>query len=212
MSESSIGRYIGESILFSTYLENDIRTPFASLSIPATATSFLGENYKNVKLGLVMTSIEFWIAILVVLFIGSLFNIIMAVLSYNFIVLPKKRQHELQHKKYDKGSHRGTITPYIFGFGVIMPLAIMYPYQCIRYFGVKNTLMKFFFGVQSITTFFRCSEGRHEECNLGLFIKLFRSDLITTMFTYYSHVWISTKIRGQFIVQYDHIQHVSGGG
>ena len=163
MAENSIGRYIGETVLFRTYLEDDIRTPFASFSIPAAATSFLGDGYKNVKLGIVMPSIEFWIAMLVVVFIGSLFNLILAVISYNFIVVPRKRQQRLQNKKDGgKESHDGIITPYIFGFGIIMPLATMYPYYCIRFFGVKNKLLKFFFGVQSITTFFRCSEGRQK--------------------------------------------------
>jgi nitrate/nitrite transporter NarK len=92
---------------------------------------------------------------------GSMFNIILAILSYKFIVLPRKLVQQA-HKKNDSAHQSSNITlllPYLFGFGVIMPLATIYPYYCIPYFGVKNKLLKFFFGVQSLTTFFRCSEG-----------------------------------------------------
>lgn len=51
------------------------------------------------------------------------------------------------------------MTPFVTGFGIVMPIAILSPYYCIQFFGVKNKLLKFFFGVQSVTTFFRCSEG-----------------------------------------------------
>ena len=157
-----IGKYIGETLLFSTYLEEDNRTPFVTFPFPTFIASSFGQD-ANAKLGIVMASLEFWIALVVVMLIGSIFNIFVAVLSYRFIVLPRRCQDRRNYKKDGQDTandHRtGSMTPYLFGFGVIMPLASMYPYLCIPLFGVKNKMLKFFFGVQSLTTFFRCSEG-----------------------------------------------------
>ena len=61
------------------------------------------------------------------------------------------------------------MTPYLTGFGVVMPIAVLSPYYCVKFFGVRNKVLKFFFGVQSVTTFFRCSEGLTEmKCTINV--------------------------------------------
>lgn len=149
-----VGRYIGETFLFSTYLESDIRPPLLAFSMPT------GGEHQNVEIGLIMLSLDFWISLLVVVLIGSAFNLAVAIVSYYFIVLPRKRTQQ-RHKKDDGKDSiaNARIMPYLIGFGVVMPLAVYYPFCCIPIFGVRNKVLKFFFGVQSITTFFRCSEG-----------------------------------------------------
>lgn len=93
-----------------------------------------------------------------VLLIGCIFNIILSLLSYNCIVLPRKRKQQSAGKE-KSNQQNGDMTSFLIGFGFIMPLCIVFPYYIIPYFGVKNKVLKFFFGVQSLTTFFRCSEG-----------------------------------------------------
>jgi hypothetical protein len=155
-----IGRYIGETLLFSTYLESDIRPSLLTFSIPPFITrALLGDGHQNAKIGLIMLSYKFWISLIMVVLIGSAFNLVVAIASYYFIVLPRKRR-EQRHKKDGKDSNINSgIMTYLFGFGVVMPVAVYYPYFCIPIFGIRNKVLKFFFGVQSITTFFRCSEG-----------------------------------------------------
>lgn len=114
-----------------------------------------------------MASLQFWIALLFVMLMGCIFNVFVAILSYNMIVLPRRRQHHSYQRNSKKdgdttNDDQRTMTHFLFGFGVIMPLSAIYPYYCIPFFGVKNKVLKFFFGVQSLTTFFRCSEGTCE--------------------------------------------------
>lgn len=40
-----------------------------------------------------------------------------------------------------------------------MPVCAVIPYYLIQLLGLKNKILKFFFGVQMVTAFFRCSEG-----------------------------------------------------
>ena len=167
-----IGKYIGETILFSSYLEDDIRTPFVTFPLPTfIASSLLGQ--EDAQLGIVMASLQFWIALLFVMLMGCIFNVFVAILSYNMIVLPRRRQHHSYQRNSKKdgdttNDDQRTMTHFLFGFGVIMPLSAIYPYYCIPFFGVKNKVLKFFFGVQSLTTFFRCSEGTCEFIDVEL--------------------------------------------
>jgi hypothetical protein len=69
MSAASLGKQIGEALLSSTYLESDTRIPFVTFSIPSFIGSTLGLD-ENVKLGLVMASLKFWIALVMVRFVA----------------------------------------------------------------------------------------------------------------------------------------------
>ena len=101
------------------------------------------------------------------MFLGCAFNLLLSIISYYYIVLPQKRQqirhNDTNNSQTDVQRTSGdSMTPFLTGFGIVMPIAILSPYYCIQFFGVKNKLLKFFFGVQSVTAFFRCSEGMKE--------------------------------------------------
>ncbi|KAL3783746.1 hypothetical protein HJC23_004865 [Cyclotella cryptica] len=157
MSVHSIGKRIGETLLFSARLESDERTPFLTVSVPPL---LLGGRYDghDVEMGLILPSVEFWVALVMILFIGCAFNLVLSIISYYYIVLPRKRQRMLcngkrQTQTNNKRTSEDSMTPYLVGFGIVMPIAILSPYYCIQYFGVRNKVLKFFFGVQSVTTY-----------------------------------------------------------
>lgn len=63
MMSASIGRRIGETILFSDRLESDERTPCVTFSVPPI---ILGGRYKYMEIGFIMPEVQFWIALVVV--------------------------------------------------------------------------------------------------------------------------------------------------
>lgn len=135
-----IGSWIGHNLLYSESIESDQRIPCF------TFTAIEGGKY-----GLLAPSLRFWLATIVVLSLGAIYGATLSCVMYQFIILPRKKQNSRQSSSLSLSSQ-------LIGFGIIMPLCVVYPYYGIRFFLIKNIMMKFFFGIASITTCFRCSE------------------------------------------------------
>lgn len=80
----------------------------------------------------------------------------MACIMYQFIVLPRKRASKGKAGEQRPGS---STSPYLVGFGIVMPICLVSPYYGLRLFGVKNKIIKFLVGIEAVFSFFRCSEG-----------------------------------------------------
>ena len=85
--------------------------------------------------------------------LGVIFNSLISCIIYYFIILPRKNE------KNNNAQLQNSITPYLIGYGVIMPICVFSPYYGLRYFYIKNKMMKFFAGIAQLTSFFRCSEA-----------------------------------------------------
>lgn len=74
------------------------------------------------------------------------------------MVLPRKK-NKMQDGKQPANGSSASMTPFLIGFGIIMPLCSIFPFYANRYFCIKNKIIKFLNGVAQLTTFFRCSEA-----------------------------------------------------
>lgn len=86
---------------------------------------------------------------------GAAFASCLSCIIYRFIVLPRNQMHTLKGKhSVDSG-----MTPFLIGFGFIMPICAVLPYYSMRYFCIRNKIIKFLAACAQLTFFFRCSEG-----------------------------------------------------
>eukprot|EP00573_Skeletonema_grethae_P002317 CAMPEP_0201687430 /NCGR_PEP_ID=MMETSP0578-20130828/1500_1 /ASSEMBLY_ACC=CAM_ASM_000663 /TAXON_ID=267565 /ORGANISM="Skeletonema grethea, Strain CCMP 1804" /LENGTH=436 /DNA_ID=CAMNT_0048171587 /DNA_START=55 /DNA_END=1365 /DNA_ORIENTATION=+ len=138
----SIGKWMGNNILYSEALASDQRVPSITFSIA-------GSRY-----GLLAPSLQFWLALGTCLLLGAIYSTILSCIMYQFIILPRKKK-----KKHDHDASSSTTTSLLVGFGFIVPLCVIYPYYGIHFFLIKNKVIKFLFGIASLTTAFRCSEA-----------------------------------------------------
>jgi hypothetical protein len=153
MSSLSFGKWVGQHLLFSDILESDKRVPYLTFK-PANFLRWFGmEDFVDTSIvfGLLVPSIEFWTCLIVVLLMGAIFASCCCYIMYHYIVLPRKQAQKL-------GVVLG-MTPFIIGFGIIMPICVISPYYSMRYFGIRSKLIKFLAATAQLTLFFRCSEG-----------------------------------------------------
>lgn len=161
-SSSSFGTWVGHNLLFSQVLEADIRLPCMTFSVPNYFMNlfYMDNGDGGNEFGLIAPRIEFWIAMTVTLTIGALFSTCLSCIIYHFIILPRK-QHKINKDEKRNQNHleSSSMTPLIVGFGIVMPLCALSPYFIVRYFLIKNKIIKFLIGSSQVTSFFRCSEA-----------------------------------------------------
>lgn len=106
---------------------------------PILTATFLGEN-----LGLFLPRISFWIQGLPILIVCACFSVLMATITYAFII-----------------PRRGSMISYLVGFGVIIPLCIGgFPFWFLDFIDVRNKLLRFVVSsVYPVLTMFRTSEA-----------------------------------------------------
>lgn len=156
MSSSSLGNWIGQTFFFSDILESDTRTPVLQFTIPDIILQIFlmsknKDGYDDVqyKFGILIPYVEFWIALTVTLLMGAIFSSCISVIMYYFIILPQKQS------KTTKKNNNSHITHFLVGFGIVMPICVASPYLGLRYFGIKNKVMKFLTGVVSLYSYDR---------------------------------------------------------
>ena len=143
MSSSSLGNWIGQTFFFSDILESDTRTPVLQFEIPDIILQiFLMSKNDDVqyKFGILIPYVEFWIALTMTLLMGAIFSSCISVIMYYFIILPQKQS---------KKNNNNDVMHFLVGFGVVMPICVVSPYLGLRYFGIKNKVMKFLTGIVS---------------------------------------------------------------
>ena len=116
------------------------------------------------------------------LIMGAIYSSVTSCIIYRWIILPRKEKRRRRRRRKEQeennsnsnnnyNNKNGTTTtttttnvitpsPYLVGFGIVMPLCAVSPYYYLRYFGIKNKIIKFLAGVAQLTSFFRCSEGK----------------------------------------------------
>mmetsp|Transcript_10348 Transcript_10348/g.15716 ORF Transcript_10348/g.15716 Transcript_10348/m.15716 type:complete len:440 (+) Transcript_10348:68-1387(+) len=144
--QSIIGSWIGHNLLYSEVLESDQRLPCLTFTIAGYGTY-----------GLLAPSLQFWLALGTCLVLGAIYSAILSCVMYKFIILPRKLHSQSSSSKSNE--YHSTSTSLLIGFGVIMPLCVIYPYYGIHFLLIKNKVIKFLFGIASLTTAFRCSEA-----------------------------------------------------
>ena len=142
-SLQSIGSWVGHNLLYSEQLAYDQRLPCLTFTIA-------GKNY-----GLLAPSLQFWLALGTCLLLGAIYSTVLSFVMYKFIILPRKKQTSAHHQ--NASTTTTSSTALLIGFGFIMPLCVIYPYYGIHFFRIKNKVIKFLFGIASLTTAFRCS-------------------------------------------------------
>ena len=61
----------------------------------------------------------------------------MSCIIYKFIIIPRKQTTKGKGKQGDKSAD---ITPFLVGFGVVMPLCVIYPFYANSYFIVRSKI------------------------------------------------------------------------
>ena len=127
----SIGTWVGHNLLYSEALASDQRTPCLTF----TTSSIIGNHQVGQKYGLLAPSLQFWLALGNVLILGAIYGTILSCVMYQLIILPRKRQ-----KKYHQHNHhhQPSSTSLLIGFGILIPLCVIYPYYGIHYFQIKH--------------------------------------------------------------------------
>jgi len=189
-SHSSFGKWVGHYLLFSDSLESDRRVPYLTFT-PANFLHWFGiQDFVDTSIvfGLLVPSIEFWTCLIVILLMGAIFASCCCYIMYHYIVLPRKQATKLGVEL--------TMTPFVIGFGIIMPFCAISPYYILRYFGIRNKLMKFLAATTQLTLFFRCSEGENS-CFLLLIHFYSNASIIFiySLYIFFSRVWISPTTR-----------------
>eukprot|EP00586_Coscinodiscus_wailesii_P008839 CAMPEP_0172521614 /NCGR_PEP_ID=MMETSP1066-20121228/292682_1 /TAXON_ID=671091 /ORGANISM="Coscinodiscus wailesii, Strain CCMP2513" /LENGTH=270 /DNA_ID=CAMNT_0013304553 /DNA_START=90 /DNA_END=899 /DNA_ORIENTATION=- len=119
-------------IIFSDKLETDIRSPFTTFELH-------GERF-----GLLLPSVSFWMQLFATLVIQSLLGHILSVIVYKFIV-----------------QRRGSVTAYLTGWGLVIPIVISLPFKIIRFLGVRNKILKMSASAIPTLGVFRCLEAMY---------------------------------------------------
>ena len=180
-SPESFGEWIGRKLLFSDVIESDKRVPCITFTVPAKILLLFGAEQGGNKFGLMAPCIEFWIALVMVrdhltipfyilsscpffnwrccsakvLVMGAIFSTCVSFVIYRCIVLPRKQMH----KRKVGNCVASMMTPYLIGFGVIMPICALLPYYSMKYFCIRSKIIKFLAARAPQILFFRCSEG-----------------------------------------------------
>ena len=140
MSFASCGTWVGENFLFSEVLESDQRTPCMMFSIPNSILTLFHMEGGGDTFGLLAPRLEFWITMVVALIMSAIFSTFLSIIIYHLIVLPREEQK-------NKPAQNESTTPFLVGFGIIIPLCTLYPFYIVRFFCVKNKIIKFLTGV-----------------------------------------------------------------
>lgn len=133
---------------------------------------------------------------------GAIFSSAASCIIYRYIILPRKQSND------KKTRMPPIVSPYLVGFGIVMPLCAVSPYYYLRYFGIKNKIIKFLAGVAQLTSFFRCSEGKSGGYWLSwntandIWILLMFNLYLVNM---YSYVWIPTAQCGGYTYKSCHL-------
>ncbi len=90
-----------------------------------------------------------------VLVMGAIFSTCVSFVIYRCIVLPRKQMH----KRKVGNCVASMMTPYLIGFGVIMPICALLPYYSMKYFCIRSKIIKFLAARAPQILFFRCLEG-----------------------------------------------------
>ncbi|KAG7357365.1 membrane bound O-acyl transferase family protein [Nitzschia inconspicua] len=121
--------------------ENDVREEAFSFHLPIPkswiAPFFSSDNTDDVqvssyllRVGVIPLSVQFWIQTFGLLCLQSLMNIVVAVVVYYTIVEPQMKEKKLrqQNKQSTTTIPTTSLFPYIFGYGVICPLLLAWPF------------------------------------------------------------------------------------
>jgi hypothetical protein len=94
---------------------------------------------------------------------GAIFGTCMSFVIYHLMILPRKHV-QMRKDKHNIIVNSG-MTPYLIGFGVIMPICAVLPYYSMKYFCIRSKILKFLAACTHLTSFFRCSEGEMYVCD-----------------------------------------------
>ena len=105
---------------------------------------------------------EFWLQVVTLYIIQSIFGLLLATMIYKFIIQKRISFCNQNDKKNNKNvsplSHLGLKELFI-GYGIIIPIAIMFPYRIIDYFDIKNRTLRFSLVCLPNAIVFRCLEA-----------------------------------------------------
>ena len=106
----------------------------------------------NTTIALLLPNLDFWIQVTVLYIIQSVFGLILSAMIYKLII-----QNRIS-LFYNKDSKNNSVR-FIIGYGVIIPIAIMLPYNIIDYFNIENKTIQFSLMCLPNAIVFRCLEA-----------------------------------------------------
>ena len=119
--------------LFADKLVDDDRLPFWTFEMP-----------NGQVFGVLAPKLQFWIDLVLLLVIQTIFMCSFAAMIYRFIV-----------------PHRSSVGAFMLGYGVIIPLAMLLPYEILEYFHIANRTLKMSVCTVANVVVFRCIEAMH---------------------------------------------------
>jgi len=131
--------------------------------------------FKGTMYAIILPKLAFWIQLLYVSVIQSVFVVITSSIVYWTMVKPTLKQKQ-----------RNIIQNYLVGYGCVIPLILIYPIFIVQLFGIRNKIIRFVFAVVPIASLFRCTEAMYGYIPAGLDV---------TFKKYFIYNWIPLEIQ-----------------
>jgi len=164
------------------YLDDD-REPVFIFGIPGMEGSF----------GLFAPQAGYWLQLISVYVIGIVVQVFCSVLVYNFIVVPRRKRNGCSSSSSGRNDYN-SFAAFIFGYGIIVPSVIAFPYWLLDYLDVHNKVFASAATQVSLVVTFRTIEAMHDTSPRVV------EDSLINYVAYYSatvrHVW-DEKTRGR---------------
>lgn len=147
--------------IYANKLTDDDRDPFMSFQLPSSLGHFLpGETTKFHVLGPDVT--RFYSAVFAMFTIQTIVAVILATIMYQFIILPRKKYQQLAASKNKENIQYISSLPFIIGYGIIIPIAVLEPLYLKEILQIENLALRMASLSLTLPVSLRTVEAIHE--------------------------------------------------
>lgn len=147
--------------IYANKLTDDDRDPFMSFQLPSSLGHFLpGETTKFHVLGPDIT--RFYSAVFAMFTIQTIVAVILATIMYQFIILPRKKYQQLAASKNKENIQYTSSLPFIIGYGIIIPIAVLEPLYLKEILQIENLALRMASLSLTLPVSLRTVEAIHE--------------------------------------------------
>jgi len=147
--------------IYANKLTDDDRDPFMSFQLPSSLGHFLpGETTKFHVLGPDVT--RFYSAVFAMFTIQTIVAVILATIMYQFIILPRKKYQQLAASKNKENIQYTSSLPFIIGYGIIIPIAVLEPLYLKEILQIENLALRMASLSLTLPVSLRTVEAIHE--------------------------------------------------
>lgn len=147
--------------IYANKLTDDDRDPFMSFQLPPSLGHFLpGETTKFHVLG--PDVIRFYSPVFAMFTIQTIVAVILATIMYQFIILPRKKYQQLAASKTKENIQYTSSLPFIVGYGIIIPIAVLEPLYLKEILQIENVALRMASLCLTLPVSLRTIEAIHE--------------------------------------------------